>query len=745
MSSAIRQNLLALVRHYRHHPLQALFLLTGITVANVLLVGTLLINAQARSSYDEGTQVLQAGPVGMIRPADGSRTLHEDEYFRLRLAGHTTIIPVLNRTVRTSDGALIELLGIDPLALSGMPRTGSGSVPTGLSAEGFGSFIARPWQLWASPQRIRQGGWTTGEQLRLGSGELLPPLQSLEDAGLGHRMLVDIGALQELTDSPGQLSAIWVFERSGEQLDDLLDALPSDLRYVANTEQPDPTQLTRSFHLNLTAMGLLTFVVGMFLIYNAVAFSFTDRENLISKLRLSGATHREIIIASSIELSVFLIAGLALGYWLGGLIAGFLLPGVGQTLAQLYGVYIAYQDRLLPSAALLPFAMTVFAGGLCLWVSLSRTLKAPLLPRHSAGWSTSSVRSRDSRWLIAGLVLLILSWLLGATAANLVVALIGMAALLLGTALTLPWLLRLALYMLAKRLPRENAGLSWVVADSQWLLGPAALALMAMVLALVANHGLNTMISSFRMATDNWLGERLVADVYYGRSGQSAEARYWLDENYSEIRIVERLGVRTNRLAPGDRSVPVEIVSLPDDPRFRDSVVPMQSRLEAVDQMLNGESVLISERAWRIEGWKIGQQIELCPDSPGIEIAGIYHDYGNPVPQWMISDTLFRQCWPDATPSGFALLGPEITDWEAVRLGLSDLLEVDADAFIPQGDLRQVGLAVFDRTFQVTQALNALTLLVAAIGIFCAISAIHHHRVAQQAQLACLGLGRRKG
>ena len=39
-----------LLSHYRRHPVQALFLLTGITLANVLLVGTLLINAQARAS-----------------------------------------------------------------------------------------------------------------------------------------------------------------------------------------------------------------------------------------------------------------------------------------------------------------------------------------------------------------------------------------------------------------------------------------------------------------------------------------------------------------------------------------------------------------------------------------------------------------------------------------------------------------------------------------------------------------------
>ena len=52
----------ALFSHYRRHPVQALFLLTGIIVANVLLSGTLLINAQARASYERGKRLAPDHP-----------------------------------------------------------------------------------------------------------------------------------------------------------------------------------------------------------------------------------------------------------------------------------------------------------------------------------------------------------------------------------------------------------------------------------------------------------------------------------------------------------------------------------------------------------------------------------------------------------------------------------------------------------------------------------------------------------
>ena len=89
-----------LLSHYRRHPVQALFLLTGIIVANVLLAGTLLINAQARSSYAQGEQYLNASPVGQIRQKDGTRNIDESDYVSLRRQGFDMLAPILRQMVR---------------------------------------------------------------------------------------------------------------------------------------------------------------------------------------------------------------------------------------------------------------------------------------------------------------------------------------------------------------------------------------------------------------------------------------------------------------------------------------------------------------------------------------------------------------------------------------------------------------------------------------------------------------------
>jgi putative ABC transport system permease protein len=730
-----------LLSHYRRHPLQALFLLTGIVIANVLLVGTLLINAQARASYNAGEQLLSGQAVGRIQHHGARQALDESDYIRLRRQGFDMVLPVLRRVVRTASGGAVELLGIDPFALSGMQRQ---SGEKGRTTAGFSGFAFPPFELWAAPGRLQQLGWAEGERVLLESGRYLPPAVAVPGQQLGHRLLLDIGALQDITNSPGELSYLGVLPARPERLEALRAALPAHLRYVDSLDMPDPAELTQSFHLNLAAMGLLAFVVGVFLIYNALAFSYTDRIELIRRLKLAGVTRRELRRGFGWELVLFLAAGSLAGYWLGANLAAWLLPGVGRTLAQLYGVYISYPDALVPRGAWLPLLMTALAAGLCVLFPLRQALNTPMLERWQGAWQKHTVAQRDRYLLLAGSMMLLMSLLLGLTAGTLWLALAGMACLLLGAALLLPTVLRLLLGLITRLVPPRQAPLGWLMADSRWLLGPASLALMAMTLALVANSGLNTMISSFRQATDVWLDQRLAADLYVGARVPPGELQAWLAENHSGIESTERFRNRIQSERPDGRSAAVEVVSLQSGERFDGSVELLRGGERSRSQFRDGMGLFISERAWRLDGWQPGDAVALCPQRGAVPILGVYHDYGNPLSQWMVSESLFRTCWPGQRAISHSITGPLETNWGLFREELRARFSLDEGDVIDQFELKQIGLSVFDHTFTVTRALNALTLLVAGIGIFCAISAIHHHRVGHQALLTSLGLSRRE-
>ena len=730
----------SLLAHYRRHPLQAVFLVTGIVVANVLLVGTLLINAQARASYGQGERLLNAGPVAWIQHRTEGRAMDERDYIRLRRQGFDRIAPVLIRRVRAADGEPLELLGVDAFAFS------STGVDAGAGGErGLGAFPFPPYRLWIAPARLRQLGYADGARIPLDNGKDLPPLQAVPGQQLGHRLLLDIGALQALTDSAGELSYVAVFDAPPARVAALRAALPDHLAWRDRLDAPDPAEMAQSFHLNLAAMGLLTFVVGVFLTYNALTFSFTDRRELFRRLRLAGVTRGELRRGLLLELAVFLGLGSVLGYWLGALLAARLLPGVGRTLAQLYDVYIEYPDTLLPDASwLLPLAMTTIAAVMCIAFPLRAALNTPLLRRGENRWARRRMALRDRRMALAGCALLILAALAASVATSLPVALAGMASLLLGAALLLPLPLRGLLNMLGALVPAQRARAAWLVADSRWLLGPASLALMAMTLALVANSGLNTMISSFRQATDAWLEQRLAARLYVTSRADPDAVRAWLTTRQPDARVVQRFRRQLRAPAPSGHTVPLEVVSLQAGPRFLDSVDLVRAEPAARAGFAAGEGLLISERAWRLDGWKPGDRVTLCAGAPPLPLLGVYHDYGNPRAQWMASEALYRSCWPHDRPAGLAITGPATAPWGQLRSALVADLGLDEGAVIDQQELKQIGLAVFDRTFTVTRALNALTLLVAGIGMFCAISAIHHHRVGYQALLASLGVSRRE-
>ncbi|MEO0436925.1 MAG: FtsX-like permease family protein [Pseudomonadota bacterium] len=743
-----------LLLHYRRHPAQAFFFFAGIVIANVLLVGTQLINAQARASYERGTEVLGAGPVGEIVSTEVGGSINERLFIELRRQGFAQLAPVLRSFLRTEDGKSLEILGIDGLSMpatDGQNANAASNNPADTTAltGALGDFAFEPYVLLAGSARAKQLAVDSGTRIRLDNGRTLPPLRRVSGDELGHRLLLDLGALQELTDRRGKLSGILVFNDQEPRFQALLKKLPPDLEYVAQGSSPDPEQLTASLHLNLSAMGLLSCVVGLFLTYNAVAFSYTDRRELFRRLRLSGVAQWELARALLVELVLFIGLGIAAGAWLGSWLALRLLPGLGITLAQLYDVYISYPDSLAVSGARLPLLASAIAALLCASFPLRDAIRAPMLTRRASNWVVATSDIRDRALFLIALILFVLTLFLAKNAESVLLALLGMACLLLGSAFSIPVLIRTLIGVLSSRAPAQAAKANWLLADSRWLLGPSALALMAMALALVANGGLNTMIGSFRSATDHWLEERLAAQLFIRGDkiqelAQDKQLDRWLASFAKELTSTPRFRMSDTYQTPSGSFTEVEVVDLAPTPPYSTSVSLIRSTENAASEFFASNGVFISERAWRLETWDIGDRIELCPGEADVPIVGIYHDYGNPVAQWMVSQDLFKRCWPTRKPVGLGIHGPQELNWVAVQRDLAEHFSLKASMIVNQQDLRRIGLSVFDQTFAITESLNLLTLLVAGIGIFCSVAAIHHHRIPQQALLASFGLSRRE-
>ena len=115
------------------------------------------------------------------------------------------------------------------------------------------------------------------------------------------------------------------------------------LRLVEPNAESDLERLTDSFHLNLTAFGMLSFFVGLFIVNSAIGLAFEQRLPMLRTLRACGVSARMLNGVLVIELvSLALIAGL-MGLVCGYFIAGALLPDVVASLRGLYGAQIPGQ------------------------------------------------------------------------------------------------------------------------------------------------------------------------------------------------------------------------------------------------------------------------------------------------------------------------------------------------------------------------------------------------------------------
>jgi putative ABC transport system permease protein len=500
------------------------------------------------------------------------------------------------------------------------------------------------------------------------------------------------------------------------------------------TAGEDIARLTDSFHLNLTAFGLLAFAVGLFIVYSAIGLAFEQRRPMFRTLRalgVSAAALTGLLLAELLLLS--LIAG-AIGVGLGYLVAAALLPDVAATLRGLYGAEVAGTLALRPAWWLaglgISVAGTLVAAGQSLWRLWHLPLLATAQPR---AWAREA--ARGLRWQAgAGLALLALACGLGLWGVGLWAGFGLLAALLLGAALILPVFLY-ALTLAAGRMARGVLA-QWFWADTRQQLPGLSLALMALMLALAANVGVGTMVGSFRQTFTGWLDQRLASELYITARTTDEAAQ-----------MVDWLTPRTTAILPiwsAETTIsgqPAEVYGMTDHATYRDNWPMLLARPDTWDRLAAGQAVLVNEQLYRRNGLSLGDLVDL----PGgaLPVAGVYSDYGNPRPQIIVATDLLVARFPDIPRLRYGLR-VDPAQSEALAQDLRDTFDLPEGAVLDNTRIKAMSLQVFERTFAVTGALNVLTLAVAGVAIFASLMTLSGMRVVQLAPVWALGLTKRR-
>ncbi|WP_053160397.1 FtsX-like permease family protein [Pseudomonas sp. P1.8] len=727
------QTLRALLSHWRQHPVQFFSVLTGLWLATSLLTGVQALNSQARESYAKASQLIGGEPQASLG-APGGGTFSQQLFIELRRAGWP-VSPVLQGRVllKGHEDQRLQMMGIEPVSLP----TGTAVAGQALPIEQVVEFFSPPGRTWISPQTLQALGLHEADQPLAVNGQALPPLQVQADMAPG-LLLVDIGFAQQILGLPDQLSRLLLPKDFTAPLP---DQFKGQLQLRTRGEENNLARLTESFHLNLDALGVLSFVVGLFIVHAAIGLALEQRRGLLRTLRACGVSARMLLTCLAVELGGLALLGGVAGVVSGYVLASVLLPDVAASLRGLYGAEVAGQLSLSPWWWFSGIGLSLFGAMLAGANSLLRAARLPLLAlADPQAWHQAHAHwLRRQGWvaMLTGVIAL-LALIFGD---SLVSGFVLMAALLIGAALALPVVLSMLLNLALQR-SRSVLG-QWFLADCRQQLPALSLALMALLLALAANIGAGSMTAGFRQTFSNWLEQRLSAELYLNpqNPAQARELQTWLDQQPQLEATLPNWQVSIQL-----QGWPTEVFGIIDHPTYRQHWPLLEALGEQPwDQLARDDAVMLSEQLARRLKVHLGDRLTLpTPNGPwSPQIVGIYADYGNPKGHVLVNISHLRRGWPQLAPNRFNLrIDPAsipgfVTALQA-RFALEDSRIVD------QARLKGWSTQVFERTFAATAALNSLTLCVAGVALFISLLTQSQSRLGQLAPLWALGVTRRQ-
>ena len=739
--------------HYRHAPLQASAILLGIMLAVTLLIGVYATNENAKQSYGNVSELLsKQARLSISHLTEDS--IDETIYFALTNAGFDTIASI-EGIATDEQGRLWRINSSDIIAAisSGIAQdeqsnssVASVNIPLGELLSG------QPKVLMSASQRDRINKVTNQSQSITLNNTPLDIITIDDQWGLGSALLADISLAQPLLNMQGKLSYIAVFSTDKTETDNQLIARlnqtltragfdSSTLHFSTKTSEGESLNaLTASFHLNLDAMSMLAFVVGLFIAYNGVRYSLMKRQKLLVQIMQQGLDRRSVMLALSIEIIILVFIGCVLGFIIGLQLSQWLQPMVALTLEQLYGAKLLpgnWQLQWFAQALILTLS-AAFAACIPMLISLINT---PLAQGSQKQPQNKQFNIIHRRQFIIAVLLLLLCTVAFAFTEQYRHSLVLLGLLVVAIPLLLPQCLHWVVNLLTPAMPK---GLwQYVIAETKEIIAPLALAMMAILLALCANIAMNTLVGSFEITLKKWLDARLHADLYIRPNPNQIDALILLLANDPKVDAVYEqwtVDSNLNRAETPQTLIPIHLVSR-DHISLTDTTVFKSTADDFWPAFTAGHSIMISEPLSIKYHLNIGDKVQLSQlQQHTLTIGAIYYDYGNPKGEVLISQPLWQQSPLPAKPISLAVTYQgELT---TLQNNISQQLNLSSAYMYSQQRIKTEAITIFNKTFSITVVLNSLTLLVAAIGLFSACVMLTQARQAPLARLYALGVSR---
>jgi len=755
-----------LLSHYRQHPAQGLFLLIGLSLGVAILLGTLIVSESAKVSFQSGQKVLGGQVVATIHPLNGGTTFAETLYTELRKKGFTQIMPLVEGRVRLENGRFLAVQGTDAFALmsntsknsSGQP-TAQNSTADGNEGQGVMSLLAfsfPPYQSLIAQTFADRVGFENGDTPVLADGRKLPAIKVVsDDLGIGYNILCDIRCSQDLLSLPGQLTSIALTAQpvnklpltvaQSDAIEQLKQWLPPDVALSFPERNVQNQALSDAFFLNITAVSFLAFLVGCFIAFNAVRFSVLQRLNMVKQLRLTGVTFEEIALALLLELLFWALLASVVGCLLGWFFAGLLLPDVGLTLVQLF-----QGENILSMGAMHNW------WAMALLISLIATVTATVQPfwrlarqqplQNKANFNSQNDGALDYRQLIA-LALLLIGGLLTLLPGSQALGFIITACWFIGGALLVPKALS-ALYGGLEKMPRllKHAKLHWAITDGKFNYARLSVAMMAFTVAIAAGIAVTTLVSSFRITLEDYLSQALSESLYLTPEQTDTLPIFDYLSQHPDVALAYRyLHTNTTLIKPSGSFVSY-VRSLTDD-KIRQDSVGLEKQVDNLwPRFHRRQGILINQTLAFQQQLGPGDTvaIKLNERQVEVEVLGVYYSYGSTIASLIIDQGWLEDLWPKVNSIEVGVFMQAGLPVEPLLEALQEKFALQSHHYIKPQEMKGLALAIFEQTFAATNLLTIFTLLIAAIGIYCACYAAEMDKQRQLSLLKVLGVNSRE-
>ncbi len=716
-----------LAGQWRAQPGRLATAMLAIAIGVALSLGIELVNRSALSEFGSALAVVNGeSQFSLIARSNGmDEALYEKVLADPRFSAASPVV----EGALTRNGQSLRVIGLDVMRAA---QVTPGLLPRG-SAQGSASSVFADDAIFLSDAAL--AGWQVrvGETITVRSGLdpiVLQVAGTVPGATPGQSLAVmDIGTAQWRLGWLGRLSRIDLRLAPGVDPEvlarDWAARLPRDALW--STPQAGAqrmSNLSRAYRVNLSVLALVALFTGGFIVHATITLATARQTPVLALLAVLGARPRQARLSVLAQALVLGVGGSSLGVLLGLLLASALLQVIGGDLG---GGYFG----AAPAALVAPPRVLALFGALgvatALIGSLGAALAAGRLPLAQAmRMSTDSTPSRPGAALRLAAVLaaagLVMSYLppwrgLPLAAYGAIAAWLFAGILMVGplTALAGRWADRL--------LPDAWRHPSFWFALQRIRGAPhaAGVALSGVVASFALACAMTIMVDSFRHSVADWLDTVLPADLYArtGSTGQQAALTPAAQQRMAGIEGVASVAfLRTLELSLDPARPPISLLIRTIDPAAPQRSLPLTGSIQIPPR--GRPAIWVSEAMVDLYGLGIGATLDLpvAGKVQRVQVAGVWRDYARQHGAIAIDRDDYAAFTGDASASDIAIKlaagAQEAKVLERLREALPALAPIE---FRSAREIRAVSLTIFDRSFMVTYALEAIAIVVGLFGV----------------------------